>query len=86
VAIATLHDLRTDPDIEIIPVDERLFERAFALYAARMDKERGLTDCISSVVMRERSLTNALTTDRDYQQAGFENVLVQIVDGRAGHS
>jgi predicted nucleic acid-binding protein len=80
LGVATLHDLRTDPDIELIPVDAQLFERAFALYAGRMDKEWGLTDCISFVVMRERSLTHALTTDRDFQQAGFENALVEVVD------
>jgi len=80
LGVATLDDLRTDPDIEVIPIDAQLFERACALYGGRMDKEWGLTDCISFVVMRERSLTHALTTDRDFQQAGFENLLVEAVD------
>jgi predicted nucleic acid-binding protein len=41
-----------------------------------MDKEWGLTDCISFVAMQERGLTNALTTDRHFTQAGFQNLLV----------
>lgn len=77
IGIATLHDLRTDPDIEIMPVTTELFERAVDLYSARLDKEWGLTDCISFVVMQEHKLTHALTTDRDFEQAGFQNALVK---------
>jgi predicted nucleic acid-binding protein len=78
LGIDTLRDLRTDPDIEVMPVDAELFERAVALYSSRTDKEWGLTDCISFVVMQERNLTHALTTDRDFAQAGFQNALLDI--------
>jgi predicted nucleic acid-binding protein len=78
LGIETLHDLRTDPDIEVVPVDATLFDRALALYSSRTDKEWGLTDCISFVVMQERNLTHALTTDRDFEQAGFQNALLGI--------
>ena len=72
---ATIQDLRADPAIEVVPVDSLLFDRALALYGERMDKEWGLTDCISFVVMRERGLTQVLTTDRHFGQAGFTNLL-----------
>jgi predicted nucleic acid-binding protein len=78
LGIATLHDLRTDPDIEVMPVDRELFDQAVALYSSRTDKEWGLTDCISFVVMQERHLTHALTTDRHFEQAGFQNRLLAI--------
>ncbi|MEJ2736736.1 MAG: PIN domain-containing protein [Anaerolineae bacterium] len=78
LGIDTLRDLRTDPDIEVMPVDAELFDRAVALYSSRPDKEWGLTDCISFVVMQERNLTHALTTDRDFEQAGFQNALLDI--------
>ncbi|PKO22829.1 MAG: hypothetical protein CVU38_07435 [Chloroflexi bacterium HGW-Chloroflexi-1] len=45
---ATIQDLRTDPDIEIVPVDATLFDHAVTLYGARSDKEWGLTDCVLS--------------------------------------
>jgi predicted nucleic acid-binding protein len=67
-----------DPDIHVLPVDAELFDRAFALYAAGLDKEWGMTDCISFVVMQEHNLTHALTTDRDFEQAGFQNALVDL--------
>ncbi|MEA3309642.1 MAG: PIN domain-containing protein [Chloroflexota bacterium] len=71
----TLNQLRHSPDIKVVPVDSSLLDRAIALYAARPDKGWGLTDCISFVVMQERSLTHALTTDQHFEQAGFQRVL-----------
>jgi uncharacterized protein len=76
LGIATLDDLRTDPNIEVVPVTTELFQRAVDLYSARPDKEWGLTDCISFVVMQDHKLTHALTTDRDFEQAGFQNALL----------
>jgi hypothetical protein len=39
---------------------------------ARPDKEWSLTDCISFVAMNERNITDALTSDHHFEQAGFE--------------
>ncbi len=75
LGVATINDLRHDPNIEIVSVDTTLFERALALYDQRPDKEWGLTDCISFVVMQERQVTQVLTTDHHFTQAGFHNVL-----------
>jgi predicted nucleic acid-binding protein len=75
LGVSMLNRLRESPELEIVPVDSALLERAITLYGARMDKEWGLTDCISFVVMRERELTHVLTTDRHFEQAGFLNVL-----------
>jgi predicted nucleic acid-binding protein len=41
------------------------------LFAARPDKDWSLVDCISFVVMKQRRLKDALTTDRHFEQAGF---------------
>ena len=38
-------------------------------------KEWGLTDCISFIVMEDNGLTEALTTDEHFQQAGFRALL-----------
>lgn len=34
-------------------------------------QDGGRTDCVSFVVMQERGLQEALTTDRDFEQAGL---------------
>jgi predicted nucleic acid-binding protein len=41
----------------------------------RSEKEWGLTDCVSFVVMRDRGLTAALTADRHFQQADYRALL-----------
>jgi uncharacterized protein len=63
--------LRSDLRTEIVPADQALFDRGADLYARRTDKAWSLTDCISSVVMTERGLTEALTGDHHFEQAGF---------------
>ena len=66
-----LHDLEMDPRVELIPPDEGLWRRAVDLYARRSDKEWSLTDCVSFVVMADRQITDALTGDHHFEQAGF---------------
>ena len=75
LSVDTIEDLRDDPEIEIVPVSSELFSKAFNLYKSRMDKDWGLTDCISFVVMKERKLTEVLTTDHHFEQAGFKALL-----------
>ena len=70
-----LEDLRSDERVQIIPADSRLFESGLGLYLRRMDKDWSLTDCISFAVMEQMGLTNALTGDRHFEQAGFSVVL-----------
>jgi hypothetical protein len=74
-AIQLLSSLRTDPSVEIIALSDQLFEQASKLYSERPDKEWGLTDCVSFVVMQARSITDALTTDEHFRQAGFRALL-----------
>ncbi len=74
-AIELLTSLAEDPTVETVPLSEELFERGFRFYQSRQDKEWGITDCISFVVMQERGLTEALTTDEHFLQAGFRTLL-----------
>ena len=50
-------------------------ERGLALYDARPDKQWSLTDCISFLVMQDRRITEALTGDHHFEQAGFTALL-----------
>lgn len=67
--------LQVNPKVTIIPPDQSLWERGVDLYAQRPDKEWSLTDCISFVVMSELGLTDALTGDHHFEQAGFRALL-----------
>jgi uncharacterized protein len=66
-----VQQLKDDPDTTIVAAEQRLFEQALNLFQSRSDKSWSLTDCTSFVVMQERSLTEALTQDHHFEQAGF---------------
>lgn len=63
--------LRSAPTVEIVPASGELFEQGMKLFASRLDKEWSLTDCTSFVVMKEREITEALTADHHFEQAGY---------------
>ena len=67
--------LRQATACEIVPASRELFDRALELYQQHADKEWTLTDCSSVLVMRERGLTDVLTADRHFEQAGFNTLL-----------
>src|SRR5438445_3758473 len=64
--------LRQAASCEIVPASRELLDRALELYHRHADKEWTLTDCASFVVMRERSVTDGLTGDHHFEQAGFK--------------
>lgn len=68
--------LESDIYTEIVGPSEELWERGRTLYRSRADQSWSLTDCISFEIMRDRGITDALTADRHFQQAGFNAVLV----------
>lgn len=67
--------LRSDPACTIVPPTQSLFDQGVELYAERPDKGWSLTDCISFVVMRQQGITQALTGDHHFEQAGFTALL-----------
>ena len=73
--VAMLELLEHDPRVEIIPLSEDLCQRGFELFCRRIDKEWGLIDCVSFVVMGDRILQDSLTTDQHFEQAGFRALL-----------
>lgn len=75
LAAQIIATVREAAAIEVAHVDAALFERGLALYRQRMDKEWGLTDCISFVLMQQRGVTQVLTADHHFEQAGFQIVL-----------
>jgi predicted nucleic acid-binding protein len=67
--------LRDNALVTIEPPDEALFQDGVRLYLSRPDKAWSLTDCISFVVMERRGLSEALTGDHHFEQAGFKALL-----------
>ena len=69
-----LRDIETDPSVKIVAESDALYARGVALFGERPDKEWSLTDCISIVVMEDEGLSDVLTRDHHFKQAGFTPV------------
>ncbi|HTU20010.1 MAG TPA: PIN domain-containing protein [Gemmataceae bacterium] len=67
--------IRTDGQSTILPLSDDAFDQGESLFAARKDKDWSLTDCISFVVTQEHGITEALTADHHFEQAGFVALL-----------
>jgi predicted nucleic acid-binding protein len=70
-AAATVHDIRKDPRVDVLPHTRSEFDAALALYEARPDKGYSLTDCRSMVALRALGLSEVLTNDHHFTQEGF---------------
>jgi predicted nucleic acid-binding protein len=68
--------VETDPAFRLVRATGELIQRGRKLYRERADKEWPLTDCISFVVMQDHGLSEALTADHHFEQAGFKALLV----------
>ena len=64
-----------DKAVEIIWIGENLHRQVVALMQKRADKDYSLCDAASFVVMRERGISESLTTDKHFRQEGFTRLL-----------
>jgi uncharacterized protein len=67
--------LVADSQTTVVPATRGLFDASCSLFARRMDKEWSLTDCVSFTIMRQQDLSDALTADHHFEQAGFTAML-----------
>ncbi|MBD2356684.1 type II toxin-antitoxin system VapC family toxin [Tolypothrix sp. FACHB-123] len=74
-AVMLLNALTADSKVEIVPLSQELFEKAFQLYCDRSEKEWKFIDCVSFIVMQYSGITEALTANEHFQQAGFRALL-----------
>lgn len=70
-----LDRLKSRSDVTIVACDRDLFEAGAELFRRRTDKQWSLTDCMSFVVMQRQGLSDVLTADHHFEQAGFVALL-----------
>ena len=70
-----LQALIDHPDVVVIWIDATLHDEATRLLQDRSDKSYSLADAISFVLMRRLAMSDALTTDRHFEQEGFRRLL-----------
>jgi predicted nucleic acid-binding protein len=74
-SLAFVGEFPLDPDVKLVWVDRTLHDAAMALLQSQLDKTYSLCDAVSFVLMRQHIMTEALTTDHHFQQAGFQALL-----------
>lgn len=74
-AVEVITQLLTSEDVEVVRLTPALFDESFTLYQSHQDKEWGLIDCVSFVVMRQNNIQEALTFDQHFIQAGFRALM-----------
>jgi len=72
--------VHADSQVEVVGFGPKVERAAVNLYRGRPDKDWSLTDCLSFVVMKDRGMTEALTADHHFEQAGFEAVMQRAPD------
>ena len=73
--VRVTNEILDDPKVEVIWADESLTMRAWSLLQDRQDKNWSLCDSVSFVLMNQLGITEALTTDHHFEQAGFIKLL-----------
>jgi predicted nucleic acid-binding protein len=74
-AIIFLIDFLKVPRLELIWIEPQSHSAAMQLLQTRLDKSYSLCDGVSFIVMLEHGLTEALTTDKHFEQEGFIRLL-----------
>lgn len=74
-ALAFADSLSGIANLRIIWVDDLIHEDGMRVLRAQLDKTYSLCDAVSFVLMRKAGLTDALTTDHHFDQAGFVRLL-----------
>lgn len=72
-----IDDACNSTKIRVVNITSDLFKQGLELYRSRSDKTWGLIDCISFVVMQQEGISDALTTDHHFVQAGFRALLLE---------
>ncbi len=75
VTLEFVSELANDPNVAIVWVGQEDHRSAIDLLRERPDKAYSLCDAVSFLQMRQRGVTEALTTDHHFDQEGFVRLL-----------
>lgn len=73
--VACIDGLKTSSSLRMLHIDANTDSQAWRLFKERSDKTWSLVDCASFATMRRLGITEALTTDHHFEQAGFIRLL-----------
>jgi predicted nucleic acid-binding protein len=74
-SLAFAASLTMDSDIVVTWIDPAFHDDAMRMLQSQLDKAYSLCDAASFLLMRSHKVVDALTTDRHFEQAGFQRLL-----------
>ncbi len=76
-AVQVVGGLREDARVTVVEQSRATFDGGLLRYKNHSDKEYSLVDCVSFELMQRDSISEALTNDHHFEQAGFVAVLLK---------
>jgi predicted nucleic acid-binding protein len=76
-AVQLIAALYEDESVQVITCSPALMQQALDLFKQRLDKDWSLCDRVSFVTMSDGGISNALSTDHHFEQAGFSALLLK---------
>ncbi len=73
--VTIIEGIRSAAWVEVVHVDPAHDNDAWSLLRNRLDKGWSWVDCATLVLMRQQTITDALTSDYHFEQAGFVRLL-----------
>ncbi len=74
-AMRLVDSIRRSQQWRIVHVADEHMRKGETLYASRMDKAWSLTDCTNMEIAREHDVIEFMSSDGDFEQAGFKVLL-----------
>jgi uncharacterized protein len=74
-----LEFMEADNRIQVVTASDITFRLGAAMFLGRSDKSWSLTDCISFEVIENQGITEALTGDHHFSQAGYTPMFANTV-------
>ncbi len=71
-ALRWIKKIRASAVLEVLKVDDEVFDRAVELFEKYGDKPLSFTDSTSFALMEKRKIRSAFTFDEDFENVGFE--------------
>ncbi len=75
LGIKTINCLLSSEDTQFVRIDKKTFDESIEIYRKYSDKQWGLTDISSFIIMKRFNIWDSLTHDKHFQQFGF-NILL----------
>lgn len=77
-ALRLLEIVERSSALRLVWIGKERFEETKAFFRKHADHDYSFTDCTSFVVMHELEITDALTTDHHFSEAGFRPLLAKV--------